>query len=279
MKRYYNLEITKTVSVKGLKTVEILALDADFFYPAETHGFYEMVYILSGGIFCENGENVVRLTADEFKLILPNTEHRYFTEKSSRVFIICFSCKSNVLSVLNEPVFIETDEKNLIEKLISETENSFELPFKERVVLKKNAPIGAEQITENVIEELLIRLLRKQLENDKIKSVKNESELQKNLVNDVIRLLKENIYGKISLTEICRKTFYSNTYLNAIFRKFRKTTIMRYYNLLKIEESKKLLKQGLPIAEISDKLYFDNPNYFGKTFKSVTGLTPSQFRK
>lgn len=279
MRKYYNLELTKTVSLTGLKTVENIVLDKNFFYPVETHKFYEFVYVLSGEIFCENNGNVLGLKEGEFKLTLPNVAHRYFTEKNAQIFIICFSCKSNVLSALSEPVFIENDEKLLIEKLITETQNAFELPFKERVLLKRNAPIGAEQVTENIIEELFIRLLRKQLSGDKIRLVKNESELHTNLVNDIIELLKNNIYNRISLNEICKRLFYSNTYLNNIFKKHKKITIMHYYNQLKTEEAKRLLNSGLSVAEISNKLHFDNPNYFSKTFKKKTGFTPASYKK
>ena len=279
MRKYYNLELTKTVSLTGLKTVENIVLDKNFFYPVETHKFYEFVYVLSGEIFCENNKTVLGLKAGEFKLTLPDVAHRYFTEKNAQIFIICFSCKSNVLSALSEPVFIENDEKILIEKLITETENAFELPFKERVVVKRHAPIGAEQITENIIEELFIRLLRKQLSSDKIRLVKNESELHTNLVNDIIELLKNNIYNRISLNEICKLLFFSNTYLNNIFKKYKKTTIMRYYSDLKIEESKLLLKSDLSVSEVSDKLNFDDPNYFSKAFKKKTGVTPASYKK
>lgn len=279
MRKYYNLELTKIVSLTGLKTVETIVLDKSFFYPVETHKFYEFVYVLSGELFCENNENVLALKAGEFKLTLPNVAHRYFSDKKAQIFIICFSCKSNVLSSLDEPIFIEHGEKLLIEKLMREIEKSFELPFRERVILKKDAPIGAQQITENIIEELLIILLRHNFERNKIQIVKNESELQKNLVNDIVELLKTNIYGKIYLSEVCKKTFYSNTYLNNIFKKYKKTTIMRYYSDLKIEESKLLLKSGLSVSEVTDKLHFDDPNYFSKTFKKKTGFTPSQHKK
>ena len=43
---------------------------------------------------------------------------------------------------------------------------------------------------------------------------------------------------------------------------------MQYYIALKTEESKKLLKKGYTIAEISDKLCFNDPNYFIKVFRN-----------
>ncbi len=279
MKKYYNLELSKIVSVTGLKTVEKLKLDKEFFFPTESHSFYEFVYVLSGEIYLENNDKSLSLNAGEFRLTFPNVAHRYFTENDSEIFIVCFKCKSNVLSILDQPILIKNDQKILMEKLIFEIENSFKLPFEERVELKKDAPIGAKQITENIIEELLIRLLRDRLDNSTILSVKNKTELQSALVNDIVEILKENVYKKISLSKICKSLFYSSTYLNNVFKEHKHVTIMKYYNTLKIEESKRLLLQGISIQEISDKLCFDTPNYFTKTFKSITGLTPSKYRQ
>ena len=278
MKKYYNLELKKTVSVTGLKTVENLYLDKNFFYPSEAHKFYEMIYVLDGEVCCENNNATLRLDKGKFKLTSPNISHRYFTDTSAHIFIICFSCKSNALSILSEPAAIEHDEKKLIEKLIREIEKSFELPYKERVILKKNAPIGAQQIIENIIEEFLILLIRKTIEKDEITVVRNEIELEKNLVNDINEILSDNIYGNISLSEICKHLFYCSTYLNNIFKRHAKTTIMQYYNDLKIEEAKLLLKSGLTVSEVADKLHFGDPNYFSKAFRKKTGYSPSSYK-
>ena len=278
MKKYYNLELKKTVSVTGLKTVENLYLDKNFFYPTETHKFYELIYVLDGEVCCENDDAILRLDKGKFKLTLPNVSHRYFTDKNANVFIICFTCKSALLSVLSAPTILEYDEKKLIEKLMREIEKSFELPFKERVILKKDAPIGAQQITENIIEEFLILLIRKTIEKDEIKVVKNETELEKNLINDIKEILRDNIYGNISLSKICKQLFYCSTYLNNIFKRHAKTTIMQYYNDLKIEEAKLLLKSGLPVSKVADKLHFGDPNYFSKAFKKKTGYSPSSYK-
>ena len=55
---------------------------------------------------------------------------------------------------------------------------------------------------------------------------------------------------------------------------------MEYYSDLKISTAKKLLRENeLSIKEISEKLCFDTPNYFSKTFKKIVGLTPSEYKK
>ena len=55
---------------------------------------------------------------------------------------------------------------------------------------------------------------------------------------------------------------------------------MSYFTRLKIDHAKRLLRETpMPIGEISDLLSFDDANYFSKTFKKLTGYTPSTYRK
>ena len=126
----------------------------------------------------------------------------------------------------------------------------------------------------------MINLVRIKLDNDSdIKIISNITELEKNLINDITAILKDNIYKDLSLEHVCKKMFYSKTYLNKLFNKYFKSSIMHYYSKLKIDESKVLLKDGLTITEISTKLCFDNPNYFSKVFKKHVGITPTQFKE
>ena len=54
---------------------------------------------------------------------------------------------------------------------------------------------------------------------------------------------------------------------------------MAYFTELKIERAKKLLREDMNIAQIAEYLSFDTPNYFSKTFRKITGVTPLQYKK
>jgi YesN/AraC family two-component response regulator len=55
---------------------------------------------------------------------------------------------------------------------------------------------------------------------------------------------------------------------------------MEYFIRLKVDKSKELLREtSMSIGEISSYLSFDTPNYFSKTFKKITGYTPTTYRK
>ena len=53
-----------------------------------------------------------------------------------------------------------------------------------------------------------------------------------------------------------------------------------FYIRLKIEWAKNLLiKTDIPIAQISEKLGFNEPSYFTKVFHKYETITPAHFRK
>ena len=145
---------------------------------------------------------------------------------------------------------------------------------------RENAPIGAQQLIKLYLEEFLLLLIREQHEMRAPKVLLNDEPESNNLVNSVIHMLRENLYSKINISDICQHFNYSKTHLCTNFRQNSGHSIMAYYNLLKIAESKRLLREtDYSISEISFQLCFDSPQYFSKVFKRITDMTPSEYRK
>lgn len=68
--------------------------------------------------------------------------------------------------------------------------------------------------------------------------------------------------------------------LSKLFSDVTNTTIEKYLIAQKIERAKELLVYGeLSLNEIADKLNYSSTAYLSAQFKSVTGLTPSHFKK
>jgi transcriptional regulator GlxA family with amidase domain len=58
------------------------------------------------------------------------------------------------------------------------------------------------------------------------------------------------------------------------------TTLIEYLQNLRIEEAKRLLEAGsMPVDEISAEVSYEDPSFFRRLFKRLTGLTPSQYRR
>lgn len=95
------------------------------------------------------------------------------------------------------------------------------------------------------------------------------------LVHHRNALLKTNLSDY--LTDKLHKEYDS---LSKLFSETTGTTIEKYLIAQKIERAKELLVYGeLSLNEIADLLNYSSTAYLSTQFKSVTGLTPSHFRK
>ncbi len=282
MTKYFNHRIKKAIVVDALVTIESLDISSAFTYPEEVHDFYEFVYIDSGTLICHREDKEIELSQGDLYLIRTGKSHFYSAKEgcSAEVFIVCFRSASQALSILDKKVALSKESRAIIYEIVKESKNAFVFPFDRKLKLLDSPVFGAQQLVEAGIERLLIQLVREESETNKnIKFVMNTRELENNLVNDIVTVLKNSLYSRISLEEISRQTYYSKTFLNGIFKKNTDYSIMQYYGRLKIEEAKKLLREGISPSVVSGKLQFESPTYFTKVFKKYTGITPSEYKK
>ena len=68
--------------------------------------------------------------------------------------------------------------------------------------------------------------------------------------------------------------------LSKLFSETAHTTIEKYAIAQKIERAKELLTYGeLTLNEIADRLGYSSAAYLSTQFKSLTGMTPGEFKK
>lgn len=78
---------------------------------------------------------------------------------------------------------------------------------------------------------------------------------------------------------LARKTGHDYGSLSRLFSEETGTTLEKYVIAQKIERAKELLLYNeLSLAEIADRLGYSSGAYLSAQFKSVTGMTPTQFR-
>ena len=100
------------------------------------------------------------------------------------------------------------------------------------------------------------------------------------LVEQAKRYIAEHYREKLTLTEIAEVLNISAGHLSITFKKFTGVTLSDYIADVKIEHAKALIDTHQYLMyEISDMLGFDNPYYFSKVFKKVTGVSPREHEK
>lgn len=100
------------------------------------------------------------------------------------------------------------------------------------------------------------------------------------IVEQATRYISDHYTEKLSVAEIADILNISTGHLSVTFKKITGINISDYIANVKIEHAKELIDTHKYLMyEISEMLGFDNPYYFSKVFKKVTGISPRDHEK
>ena len=101
-----------------------------------------------------------------------------------------------------------------------------------------------------------------------------------NIIEDVIKYININYKNEITLDEISNTFFINKSYFCKIFKEKTNSTFNNYLTIIRINKAKSLIIEDKhKIYEIAEMVGFKDPKYFAKTFKDITGLTPSEYKQ
>ncbi|MGJ8693380.1 MAG: helix-turn-helix transcriptional regulator [Thalassotalea sp.] len=100
----------------------------------------------------------------------------------------------------------------------------------------------------------------------------------KELVDKAILFIKINYFKELDLTELANQMEVSDSYLIRTFKKVMNETPNHYITNYRVQQAKLLLKNH-SVQETSKAVGFNSSSYFGRVFKTQTGLSPMQFQK
>ncbi len=99
------------------------------------------------------------------------------------------------------------------------------------------------------------------------------------LINRGLRLIDENLTGKISISKLAKKVNLSETHFRRLFKQKTGRSPKDYIISRKISRAKEYLSRGKTIKETADLLGFDDLFYFMRLFRKVAGCPPGKFQK
>jgi len=92
--------------------------------------------------------------------------------------------------------------------------------------------------------------------------------------------IKINYHNNITLEEVANDVEISKSYLSLLFKQETGINFSTFLTNYRIEMAKKLLiSSNDKIYEIAGKVGFENPYYFSKVFRGITGMTCKDFKK
>lgn len=101
-----------------------------------------------------------------------------------------------------------------------------------------------------------------------------------NTVAEIKRYIKEHLAEDLNRKDLADRVYLTPDYLSHLFKKETGYSLTNYIIHERIEKAKVLLsKKDMSIRDIASACGFDNVSYFSRQFRSMTGMTPREYRK
>ena len=234
------------------------------------HDYYELYFLENGARNHMAEEQLFHITRGEFLLFAPYTMHHSYGDMDVpfQRIVLYFRPDSGVnLNILNAidtapGVFHPNDAdllsiRSLLNQILS-TEHSEDVYKQDELCILLNM--------------LLLQILRVK----KVSHVPAEC----NRITNVINYIHEHYNEDMTLERLSSVFFVSPYYLCREFKRYTNRTIIQYLNVTRIMKAQRqIMETDKNLTQISLENGFSNLTHFNRVFKSVTGQSPSSYRK
>ncbi len=277
------------ITIESFNTIYYFEFGKNFSHPPEKHDSWEMVYVDKGEIIAIT--DGVGCSMEQGQVIFhePNEIHAHISNKevANNMLVVSFECDSKHMEFFKNKTFtLDRTSKTLLSLFLSEARDAMgKIPGdynNKSEPCFDNSKFGAGQLMKYHFAEFLIKLIRMGTELSSNISPNHENKIMANnsTAELVMEFLNSRIYGAASLDDICKQFYIGKTKLNEIFCDYAGISPMKYYNNLKIDEAKKLIREdNFSISQISELLHYSGVQNFSRTFKNSVGFSPAEYKK
>lgn len=243
------------------------------------HDYYELVvleegeiqYICEGHVYLPKHADVVLIPPGKFHMSVIHCENTRYRRHVFYLYPSAFDALGH--SALTSFLSIAANEAMLC---IFSPETK-QMLMKQLQNLKKLSS-GAQTPLEEALRLSYIIHIFYLLNQKDCQPTKETSSLPENILT-LQRYIDENFQQISSISQVADRFFYSREHISRLFRRYFDTTISDYIMKRKIVKSQTLILQGLPITEVAYQVGFGSLSTFIRIFRSVTNMTPSEYRK
>ena len=260
------------------------------------HAYMQINYIAGGNGYCEFEDGIARFTHGSCFIIPPYVPHRIILgEQGKHVKVyevefmtdfifppsheirdmeaysdfICLGMKEDVPGEYSKHIMnLEGRTQEKVESLILDAFEEYQ-----------NREPGYETVMRSLILQLLTVLGRK------YSSLVQESEADryKKHRQDILKVMDyihKNYDKDITLEELSRLANYSSSYFSTLFKAVTNNSYLEYLNHYRVKKSMELLKTtDKKVIDIAASVGFQNVSNFNRMFKSMIGMSPTDYRK
>ncbi|MBQ9845910.1 MAG: helix-turn-helix transcriptional regulator [Oscillospiraceae bacterium] len=272
--------------VNEIYTVHYFEFSKNYVFEGESHPFWEFVYVDKGAVNAVRDGEQVHLTKGQILFHKPNEFHTLMADgvTAPNILIVSFNCDSESMDFFEKKVAnIGDQERRLLATIIAESEQAFSTPLDDpwtiRLERSENAQTGCEQFIKLSLEWLLLSIIRNNSAKQPLAPVSLIKENSQNeIFNKIVKYMEANLDKQLLLSEICRDNLVGRSYLQKLFREKTGGGAIDYFNRLKINAAKRMIRESSGnFTEISMMLGYNSIHYFSRQFKNMTGMTLSEY--
>ena len=150
--------------------------------------------------------------------------------------------------------------------------------FKIKNIKYDNDNVGDIRLISDIMSNPIAEINSRMLQLFEI--IQQHSATKKVNINGIIEYIQKHYKEDIYLELLADMFNTSSSYLSRLIKQETSVTFSQYLNNLRIEDAKhQLINTNNTITDIYTGLGFTNRSTFVRVFKSIVGLTPSEFRK
>lgn len=274
---YDNIYHERPIDFDDLRLIQIgeICLESGFEIESHPQFCFEISYIISGkGTFIFDGTETL-VSAGDIIITPDNSTHSVIASKSDEINFcyMGFNFKDSCSEIARRFFGILKD-RQICKKISRDIYDYF-----------KNAM--TEIYRRQEFDKLLIKTYLYQIILLASRSSDNEkTEYEKTAVKTgmgqpiylIIKYIDRNIEMPLSVSGIAESLGYSTYYISHLFKSKMRITLQEYIVNQKIERAKKLMQDNrYTITQISERLSFLNIQSFSRSFKRVTGVSPTKY--
>lgn len=236
------------------------------------HNYYELYYLEDGERYHMMEDHMYVMQAGELILFSPYVMHRsYGADGIPFKRIVLYFEKEDIIS---EELLAALDDNNGMYRPDPKVRQKLHLILDELIREYENPTEFYNGYRSTLLNMLLYTLL---MQTKKVEPVKKESTSR---IIPVINYIHQHYPEDITLRQLSSMFYLSPSYLCREFKKQTNSTIVQYINVTRVMNAQRqLMETDKNITQISAETGFSNLTHFNRVFKSVTGATPSGYRK
>ncbi len=281
--------------VTELYTLYYFQHKSGYFFPGESHDFWEIIYVDRGRASGINGSQPYTLEKGQMIFHHPNTFHNFRTGAPSDeaedcdIIVISFDGSLEMLEQFRDSIFtLSMQERGLFRHILDEAKGVYGKPLGKNLIYSKADPEepehvpGGRQLIGILLEQLLVSLYRKQRDcPSQIQTLPLQSMGEDyKTVRQIILYLQANIYNNISFLDLVNHFNISQTRLKTMFRQTTGYSVMQYYRKCVVARIEYHLQQkDRNFTELAELFHFSSIHYFSKFYKRETGHTLGEYLK